>query len=44
MQDPEYVGKSGLDEAGFYKNADKGDWKSFVRPRLEPPRCRHQPS
>ena len=29
MQDPEYVGRSGLDEEGFYADAER-NWKSFM--------------
>lgn len=30
MQDPAFVGKSGLDEEGYYADAEKGNWKSFI--------------
>ena len=30
MQDPAFVAKSGLDAGGFYADADKGNWKSFM--------------
>ena len=30
MQDPAHVGRSGLDQEGFYAGADGGNWKHFM--------------
>ena len=36
ISDPAFVGRSGLDNMGFYADADKGNWKNFVRARPPP--------